>query len=305
MDYYLGLDGGGSKTTALLCDGEGNEVASFVGGSLNFNAIGMEEARENLKKTIAGVLAERQVRLRGAFIGLSALDGPAEEGLLQTLCGGIVNCPQIGMDSDVYIALAAMEQKGPVAAVICGTGSMAAGRLPDGSVIHTGGWGHLLGDEGSGYALSLDALGAAVRGAEGSAQKTALTNAALSYYRVSAPQDLIGVFYDPSPTRSEIAAFAPQLFACANAGDAVSLEIIQKHVSLLAGTASALLRQLPAGTPLGLWGGIFEHQPLFRRLFCEKLGAAFPQTQVSLLQKPPVYGAVKAAMRLAKTEAPV
>ena len=298
MRYYLGIDGGGSKTTALLCDGSRTPLASFVGGGVNYLAIGMDEARRHLRETLDGLFRQTgPLPLQAAFIGMSALSQRAPEALTKKFCEGIIECENVAMDSDVFIGLEAMETDGPAAFVVSGTGSMAAGRLPDGRILHTGGWGWLLGDEGSGYRMAVDALRAAVRGAEGSGEPTLLTKELFAAYNTDNAEALIGKFYDPAPARSEIARFSPRLFSCANAGDAAALRIVSGHAGLLADTVSALLRQMPEGTPLGLWGGVFRHEALFRSLFAEDVGRRFPRTEVSLLPKPPEYGAVVAAIK--------
>lgn len=298
MRYYLGIDGGGTKTTALLCDETLRPLASFVGREINYQAVGMETARLHLKETLDGLFLQTgPLPLRAAFIGLSALSDRAPEALTEAFCEGIVKCDTVAMDSDVMIGLEAMETEGAAAFAVCGTGSMVAGRLPDGTLLHTGGWGWLLGDEGSGYRMAVDALRAAVSGYEGSAEATMLTKAAFEYYKLSAMEDLIGLFYDPTPERSEIASFCPVLFACAGSGDAAAMRIIDRQASLFANTVSALLRRLPEGAPLGLWGGVFQHAPLFRGRFAKYVAARFPGSAVSLLPKPPEYGAVLAAMK--------
>ena len=73
MKYYLGIDGGGTKTTAVICDKKGNTVSSFVGESINYNSVGMDVARENLSKTVDGVIGSKDITLSAAFIGMSAI----------------------------------------------------------------------------------------------------------------------------------------------------------------------------------------------------------------------------------------
>lgn len=294
MKYYLGIDGGGTKTTAVICDENKNICASFHGEGLNYNVIGMETARRHLQETLSG----NPFPVHAAFLGLAALSGPADAAKTQELCENIIPCDLIGMDSDVAIALEAMDCTGPVAVAIAGTGSMAAGRLPDGKKIHTGGWGPLLGDEGSGYRLALQGVKAALRAAEGSGDRTILKDAVFTHFGVRSADDLIGLFYAAPLSSAKIAAFAPQIFRCAGAGDPAAKEILQSEARAFGVTVSALLRQLPAGTPLGLWGGIFQHYPDYRNDFTKIIRRAFPETEAVLLPHPPEYGAVLAAMQL-------
>lgn len=295
MKYYLGIDGGGTKTTAIICDENAQLISRFVGESINYNSVGMETARKNLKATVDGVLPN-DVKLNAAFIGMSAISERADDEFTKKLCDGIIDCDKITMDSDVYIGLEAMRCDGAAAMVISGTGSMAVGRLPDGEIIHTGGWGYILGDEGSGYAICIDALRAAICGYEGSAEKTLLTDAVKEHYQVNDMLELIDIFYDPPMPRSEIAKLAPIVFKCSE-NDGVADAIIRNHARLLANTVSALLSQLPEGTPLGLWGGIFENYEKFRNLFSASVNEIFPKTEINVLEYAPEYGAVFAAIK--------
>ncbi len=297
MAYYLGIDGGGSKTTAIICDENLNKISSFVGEGINFNSVGMEKARQNLKGVVEGVLAGKDICLNAVFIGMSAISNRADNELTKELCQGIINCPNITMDSDVFIALEAMGCDGAAAMVISGTGSMACGRLTEGTIIHTGGWGYILGDEGSGYGMAVDALKAAIRSYEKSGPATALTQRVLNYCKITDMQEIIDIFYNPPMPRSEIAKFAPVFLDCVRTGDEVALDILKKHAKELADTVTALLEQMPEGTPLGLWGGIMKNSSEFREEFTAKIKEKFPKTEVSLLKYPPEYGAVKAAIK--------
>ncbi|MCR5264755.1 MAG: hypothetical protein K6D94_12830 [Clostridiales bacterium] len=301
MRYYLGIDGGGSKTTAVLCDSRSREISRFVGKELNYNSIGLASARENLKEITEAVLSGIGVMPDAVCIGLSALSERADESIVKEFCGGILPCERVLLDSDLFIALEAMETDGPAAVAIAGTGSMVAGRLADGKIIHTGGFGHILGDEGSGYILALEAIRAAVRGAERSGPQTLLSEALFSHFGVKTADDLIGLFYDPPIDRKRLASFAPEVFRCSHDGDGVASQVVSNQVMLFADTARALLRQLPPGTPLGLWGGVFEHQPSYVSLFSDIIKSEFPQTNIGLLDRQPVWGAVRAAIRFDET----
>lgn len=296
MKYYLGIDGGGTKTTAIICDENAQLVSRFVGESINFNSVGMESARKNLKLTVDGVLGSDDIKISAAFIGMSAISERADCEFTKKLCNGIIDCDKITMDSDVYIGLEAMRCDGAAAMVISGTGSMAVGRLPDGKIIHTGGWGYILGDEGSGYAIAIDALKAAICGYEGSAEKTALTNAVLDYYKIDDINNLIDIFYDPPMPRSEIAKLTPIVFECAKT-DSIAESIVKNHAQLLANTVSALLTHMPSGTPLGLWGGLFQNCEKFRADFSSAINEKFPETKINVLEYAPEYGAVFAAIK--------
>ena len=147
--YYLGIDGGGTKTVAVVKDEKGNIVITASGSTINFYSVGYENARINLSDLMNKIKAETKIdSFAGAFIGCSALDCEADEEMIRKLCGGIINADKIRMHSDVYIALKAVESDICPCVAICGTGSIATGEDADGNTYVTGGWGHILGDEG-------------------------------------------------------------------------------------------------------------------------------------------------------------
>ena len=297
MKYYLGIDGGGTKTTAVICDENCNFISSFVGESINFNSVGTKTARENLRAIADGVTQGGNIRPDAVFIGMSAISERADDVLTKELCDDIFDCGNITMDSDVFIGIEAMRCDGAAAMVISGTGSMAAGRLADGEIIHTGGWGYILGDEGSGYAMALDAIKAGICASEGSSQPTSLTQAVLDHFKISDMQELIDIFYDPPLPRSEIAKFAPVFMDCVKNADQAATEILKYHAKKLADTVSALLVRMPEGTPLGLWGGVMINCTEFRDEFSSRIKQKFPATKIFIPEYAPEYGAVFAAMK--------
>lgn len=293
--FFLGLDGGGTKTTALVGDENGKTVLQAVGKTVNYCAVGMEQARENMRLLLADIARQSGIcRFAGVFIGMSALFGRADAAQTAAFCDGVFDAEKIVMDSDLFIALAATGETGAAAVGICGTGSMACGRTEDGEIRTKGGYGYLLGDEGSGFRIAQEGLFAAVRGAEGAGKETALTQAALDHWKVSTAAELVDVFYDPPLARNEIAKFAPLVIRAAEEKDNAALQVVRKQASLFADTAKALLQELPQGIPFYVYGGIFEHNVLFRTLFAEFLS----EHEVRLLPNTPAMGALLAAIHL-------
>ncbi len=296
MRYYLGIDGGGSKTKAVLCDEALNVISSYTGKSINFNSVGLDIARKNLSETANNVLGENYSPC-SVYIGCAALSGRADEELTEKLCGGIFDCKNVILDSDLFIALSAVNTPGACAVAVCGTGSMAAGMLPDKSVIHTGGFGYLLGDEGSGFAISADAVRAVLRSTEKSAPETALSYEVKEYFGTVDSDSLLDFVYSNPVPVTKIAGFAPLVLKCAENGDNVASLIIRKNAEAFSETVCALLRRMPKGTPLGLWGGIMKNFDSFRNIFINAVKKAFPETEISVLNNPPEMGAVLAAMK--------
>ena len=296
--YFLGVDGGGSKTTAVVADEFGNIAAAEVGGSIKFYSNEMSQTRNNMSAILSSIKEKTGIAcFKSAFIGMSALNGRASADELEAFTGGVISADMVCMDSDLHIALETHLTDGACAVAISGTGSMVAARDSGGIVRHAGGWGYILGDEGSGYRMSLDAIRAGIRGGEGSARPTALTGAVLSFYKADCFDDLISIFYDPPISRQDIASFLPKVRKCAENGDETAAEIITNGADDLARTAAALLKDYPDDIPVGLWGGAFQHIPLFLSRFTSAL-AQKNIAKVFLLEYPPEIGAVFAAYRL-------
>ena len=291
--FFLGLDGGGTKTTVLVGDENGNVLCKTVGETINYCAVGMEQARKNMQMMLDTVKKDfGATHFAGVCIGMSALFGRASTEETAAFCDGVFSADKIIMDSDLYIALAATGETGAAAVGICGTGSMACGRTTDSRIITKGGYGYLLGDEGSGFRIAQEALFEAVRAAEQSGVDTALLQAALDFWGVKSAPELISVFYDPPVERNQIAKFAPCVIREAEQGDKIAMQVVQKQASLFADTAKALLKELPQDIPFYVYGGIFEHNKLFRDLFANEI----PDRKIVLLTKTPAEGALWAAI---------
>ena len=294
MQYYLGIDGGGSTTRAVLVDARAETISTARAGSLNYRAVGIDIARESLQS----IMEQIAKPVHAAFIGNAALSGPAPEEELRALCAGILKPEFLAMDSDLFIALEAMDNPGPCAVAIAGTGSMVAGRAGEKEPVFTmGGWGWMLGDEGSGFHIAWEGIRAGLRGLEGSGPETALSEALCRHYgvRLTYPEELIDLFYDPPKEPREVAAFAWEVLHC---DDAVAREIVSRCAENFSGTAKALLRNLPENPRLGLWGGMFQISEAYRAAFCATLGK-----QADLLPAAPEWGAARAAMKLCGVKA--
>lgn len=293
MRYYLGIDGGGTKTAALVCDEDLREIVSVTGGSVNYRSEGMAAARDNMRAVLSEIAARTGIgRFSSVFIGSSALFGRATEAECRAFADGVFDADTVTMDSDLFIALKACPSSAPLAAV-CGTGSMAAAFAPDGTVLTRGGFGYLFGDEGSGYAIAREAMFRAARAAEGTERPTLLTGALTDFYGVADIYAFTGLAYDPPLERKRLAAFAPEVTRCAAQGDKTALEVLSRQAGLFAGTVRSLASRLPELPDVFCYGGVFQHDAIFTKYFREALGTAC--ASCGPLPQPPVFGAVLAA----------
>jgi N-acetylglucosamine kinase-like BadF-type ATPase len=174
---------------------------------------------------------------------------------------------------------------------------MAFARAPDGRTARSGGWGPLLGDEGSGYAIAIAGLRAAARSADGRAQPTLLTDRLLAKRGLTRPEELIGEVYRGGD-RAALAALGPVVLDAADAGDPVAEEIVREAVCELASAAAAAARQLNLGGafPVALAGGLFAASSEYRKRFRSALTARGLSIGSFELVDEPAKGAVRLAL---------
>lgn len=291
--YFLGVDGGGTKTTAVVFNEKGEFICSACGESINYYSVGLEAARLAMKNIIDNLNIKS---FRCAVIGMSALNERATAQETESFCSGIIDSNCIIMDSDLFVALEAMDISGECAAIISGTGSMAVCRNSDGSMSHTGGWGYILGDEGSGFSIGLNGIKAAIRAAEKCAPETALLGECLDYFSINNIYDLIDLYYEKKVSRKKTAAFARLVSKCCKNGDEVAQNILRDEAYQLSNTALGLLKDKNKDIAIGLWGGVFQNNMFFRNEFTDIMNRnGF--NNVKLINFTPEIGAIFAGYK--------
>jgi N-acetylglucosamine kinase-like BadF-type ATPase len=289
----IGVDGGGSKSAGAAVGMDGNVLALFRGKGINYYAIGMERARQNLLEIVNALLEQCGGTCELLSVGMPALDTTADEETLRAFAGNVFDPRAMIMESDARMALEGMTGGDRGMIVICGTGSMAV-LMDENGEKAAGGWGFLLGDPGSGCGIAMAGLRASIRAWEGTGPETGLSERALAFFRLAAPRDLIPLIYDPACGPDAVARFAGEVFALAEEGDGEALQIIREETRLVAWQAASLLQSAPEVEKVGLYGGIFQHQPLARKLFADALRARLPGHTIQIVEPefPPEIGAV-------------
>ena len=297
MKYYLGIDGGGTRTTAAVSDGDGKILFKAVGKSINFYSVGMEKARENLKDVINNIYKNiGKIEFESAFIGCSALDNEASNETITALCDGVIRAKKIGMNSDVFVALASSGEDKCRIVAICGTGSIVTGVDEKGNVKTKGGWGHIFGDEGSAYSIAVNALKAsAMLYDEG--KNTTLVKKAEAFFGVENFRDAIDKIYSPETTKDIIASFSAKVAEIAEE-DFVAETVIINEAHFFAKTVLALLNEMKNCTILSLYGGVFQNNELFRNSFIDDIREFHSDLKIEMLTLPPEEGALKIARKM-------
>lgn len=296
--YFVGVDGGGTKTALIACTPDGTEVALAVCGPLNYNFIGIEAALHNLGAGIAALnLPEGSIAAVG--IGDPSIDDESESPAAKEFAkraAELLGAP-VYIRSDAYMTLFALTggQKAGVL-IISGTGSMAIGENADREIFVAGGWGRLTGDEGSGYYIGLEGIRAALRAADGVALQTDLTSAALKHFDVSTPRDLIPVFY--GEREPDVAGFSRGVAACAANGDGIAREILLDAAAHLARYALVLLDRCQAHL-VGVWGSVLCKNDTVRRAFEDAVHEKLPQVEI---REPAISAELAAALYAVQQE---
>ena len=292
--YYLGIDGGGTRTTAVVTDEKGNTITKKTGRTINFYSVGNETARNNLSDLMNEITAETGITsFASAFIGCSALDCEADEETTDALCKGIINAEKIKMHSDVYIALKSVKGARCPCVAICGTGSIAAAEDNDGSIHVSGGWGHILGDEGSAYSIAVNALKICCQMCD-KGEKTPLLDSANEFFGTDDFRKAIDIIYSPDMTKDRLARFASVL----DESDETVSEIIKNEARKFAVTVVTLLKKVKQCDVLGLYGGVFQNNSIFREEFTQSVRNDFHELKIQLIATPPEETAALLARNL-------
>jgi N-acetylglucosamine kinase-like BadF-type ATPase len=208
--------------------------------------------------------------------------------------------------NDVVGAWATATGAGPGLATISGTGSNVFGVGPDGRAWRAGGWGHLLGDEGSGYWFGLQSIKAALRDREASGPPTALSDAVPAFFGAPSVEALASLVYSKPLTKGEIAAFATETARLAESGDAVACELYERGARELCGQIAAVIRMtgLAEGSaadarpfPVGLIGSAYKAGRVFIEPLTRAIHEHAPQAEVTAVKLAPVGGSLLLAAR--------
>lgn len=295
--WFLGVDGGGSKTCALIADSAGLLVGSGYAGTSNYQTVGFATAVAALAKAIDGARQSAGLApgtcFRGACLGLAGVGRPADRALFESWLDQQQLAERHLVVNDADLLLAAGTPQGWGIALIAGTGSICYGQARDGAHVRAGGWGYLLGDEGSGYDLALRALRLVTQTADGRADAWALLQAVLQHWGLADAAELIPYIYNSTTTRAKVASLAPVIVEQAAAGDRHAEQIMQAVAAELARLLTAVAQGLrePA-PPVVFGGGLLAGSATLRQLVYQQAGAALGP--LSFVEEP-AHGALRLA----------
>lgn len=295
----LGIDAGGTKTVCLLADGSGNVLNAARSGGANLQAVGELELEKTLHAVMDEAVGDRAAAPAAICLGIAGVDREEDAALVRGIMKRIGFKMKVTVTNDALVALVAGAGHQPGIVIIAGTGSIAYGRSRRGEAARAGGWGYVLGDEGSGYWLGRFALQSVVRQSDGRGPATLLTPLVLSHFGVARVKDLVHEVYYRRLAPSAIASVAKHVQAAFEAGDRVAAALLEQGANELVACALSVADRLEMRYDeftFVLAGGIFHAVPWLARELRDRLPKEASHSEVAVLEREPAYGAVLIAL---------
>lgn len=304
MEYVLAVDGGGTKTHVWCADLTGRVVGEGLAGPTNLTATSVGAASLNLVEGIRQATQQLPTgwKIQKLAMGLAGVDTDQEIDEAKTVFKealGYLDIAELTIVNDIVAALRSGTDKANAIAIIAGTGSNCFGQNADGQTAKVGGMDFLLTDEGSGYAIGLKVLHAAVKSFDGRREHSQLETLVTKYFQVPSVAELKNVLYHPLIGKAEIAQLT---HVCAEAfanGDIAAKEIFDQTVTDLQEmirTVATKLALTGKEVDCVLVGGVFEIQYISEAIQ-KSVQAICPQAHIIFPTQPPVAGALKIALQ--------
>lgn len=286
-DFVCGIDGGGTRTTAICCNLQGEEITRKVFGPFNLNSIGEQAFAELLDDII--LFLKEVGNCRSLCMGAAGVNNLLMVQLVENAFAGTGIPYRLMGDQEIAHTGAFDGEEGII--LIAGTGSVCFGKNSMGKSAMAGGWGHLLGDEGSGYSLGRDALAAVARQFDGYGKPTVLADMIAGELGLDSPEKIVSYVY--SNDKSAVALISRLLDKACLGRDPVAEEIIRHNAEGLVDIVLAVSRRLEMPScNVALLGGLMEHPTCLRSEFIRLLQESNP----NLKYREPLHSAAEGAV---------
>jgi N-acetylglucosamine kinase-like BadF-type ATPase len=316
MSYVLGIDGGGSKTVCILMNGYGRVLGRGEAGASNYQTIGIEAAFKSIKcvvnaAVIEGLKLTDNIKIEAICFGLAGVGRSQDNEVVKNIFEELkisqflpihwaVSPSNIVICNDALIALVGGIGNDVGIVVAAGTGSIVFGRNSQGVTKRVGGWGYILGDEGSAYKIAVAGMQAALKSYDGREMSTRIIEDLQQHLGLASIEDLIEVIYRRGWGVKEIAALAPIVDNAAAQGDEVANKIINEAVEelvLATSTVVDAIFSLSEFIEVVTTGSVWQSKCKMRERFTASIVTKFPAVKVILPRYEPAYGACLLALK--------
>lgn len=303
---FLLADAGATHARAVVSDSNGAVLGRGSGGAANAFAVGERVAWESLRRSVQQALRSARVRpssIAVAVAGSASVDhrGRGGAAIRNNLRRDLPRA-SVRVLADARIAHEGAFAGEPGVVIICGTGSIILGRNRQRQYARKGGWGPLLGDEGSAQWIARQALRAAAQAADDTGPPTRLLRAFCRHYQIPAFSRILDIVYQHPLTPSELGSLAPLVTKAARDGDAVAIEIFRRGGDALGLQAAQAAEELRL-TRVSYQGSMFSVGDLLLGPLCASLMRNAPLARVEVPVLPPLGGAYLVALRAVRRRA--
>jgi len=304
MGYYIGLDGGGTKTKCVLTDDSLNPIEECQGGPSNFLIIGTQTVSETILNLVTQCIERRNLemdKIDSVLIGTTGAGRRSDAELLEKNFNKYasekgLNVSSFRVESDARIALEGAFSGAPGSILIAGTGSIMFGKDHEGSIHRVGGFGRYIGDEGSGYVLGRHGLIAASKDYDGRGDRTIITELLKTKFGISSSQELITAVYK---NNFDIASAAPLVIEAALNGDSICRRIVMDQIEELLDHLKSMQRLIGGKEMrLSLIGGLITTDNFYSNSLKDLIKKRYPDIKVSDPEMTPDLGAALMAKNL-------
>ncbi|MDP3150827.1 MAG: BadF/BadG/BcrA/BcrD ATPase family protein [Ignavibacteria bacterium] len=306
MSFLIGIDGGGTKTHAVLTNLQGEKLFECFGGPSNFLILGTEKVAEAILASVESCKNYLNIsynEISSVFLGTTGAGRRADAELLEKDFQTYLNSKNISIrnfrvESDARIALEGAFSGKPGSILIAGTGSIMFGKDKEGNIHRVGGFGRFLGDEGSGYSIGRKALSAIAKSFDGRSGRTLLSELISDKFGISTSEKLITAVYK---NNFDIASVTPLVLQAAETKDETAVRIIEEETDELILHLKAMQEKIKEEVLLiAFIGGILSNKNVYSDLFTKKIKEQIPNCIVKAPDYPPEYGAILMAQSFLK-----
>jgi len=303
MTLVSGVDGGATKTVAVVGKLDGTLLAFAHGPSSNYHNIGTKNAAKSIRTTVSSACGRTGASVSDVetvVMGLAAMDSPRDFEAGRRVADFVRLGRRRLVVHDSVIALYAATLGRPGIVVNAGTGSFAAGIGADGRTIRAGGWGNIIDDEGSAYHIGKLAMRASLRALDGTGRKTTIAKLLVRKFRLRTVENIVHEAYNKPMTVEEISSISKLAAQATAKGDKVAREIFAYEGRALAGLVSSIARRLDmaASKPeIYCTGGVFKAGPVLLGPFKKELRKTVPHFILRRPRFEPVIGAFILALK--------